>query len=163
MIRAMPTASLRSLLLICILRAALACLASIQITGNPSRPSAHLFLTSTGRPLRDFRHREHKPRFGSHHLDTGRGSKRGRLRHLCRFLHRRCARTRLPHALWRWSRRARLDAPQAQNKLIAPRCRGSQKSSFAAPIVLRVPLPSLAQSGPADISTQCPLMRGKRT
>src|SRR6516164_3995702 len=36
MMRAMPTASLRSLLLICNFRAAFACLASIQMTGNPS-------------------------------------------------------------------------------------------------------------------------------
>src|SRR5262249_49353279 len=36
MMRAMPAASLRSLLLICIFRAALACLASMQMTGNPS-------------------------------------------------------------------------------------------------------------------------------
>jgi hypothetical protein len=32
---AKPTASLRSLLLICILRAAFACLASMQMTGSP--------------------------------------------------------------------------------------------------------------------------------
>src|SRR5207245_3259054 len=35
MMRAMPTASLRSLLLICSFRAAFACLASIQMTGSP--------------------------------------------------------------------------------------------------------------------------------
>src|SRR5438128_1460568 len=35
MMRAMPTASLRSLLLICIFRAAFACRASMQITGSP--------------------------------------------------------------------------------------------------------------------------------
>jgi hypothetical protein len=40
MIRAMPMASLRSLLLICIFKAALACLASMQITGSPSRFSS---------------------------------------------------------------------------------------------------------------------------
>src|SRR5262249_31690097 len=40
MIRAMPTASLRSLLLICILSTALAWRASIQITGRPSRLSS---------------------------------------------------------------------------------------------------------------------------
>src|SRR5438876_10300041 len=35
MIRAIPNASLRSLLLICIFNTALACRASIQMTGNP--------------------------------------------------------------------------------------------------------------------------------
>jgi hypothetical protein len=40
MIRAIPIASLRSLLLICILSTALACRASIQITGRPSRLSS---------------------------------------------------------------------------------------------------------------------------
>src|SRR5206468_2821741 len=36
MMRAMPTASLRSLLLICNFRAAFACLASMQMTGSPT-------------------------------------------------------------------------------------------------------------------------------
>src|SRR5262249_11165472 len=55
MIRAMPTASLRSLLLICIFRAALACLASMQMTGNPSLFSSvqsHVAVGPVSSPIR---------------------------------------------------------------------------------------------------------------
>ena len=51
----MPTASLRSPLLICILRAALACLASMQMTGNPSLFSSvqsHVAVAPVSSPTR---------------------------------------------------------------------------------------------------------------
>src|SRR6516165_1561533 len=55
MMRAMPAASLRSLLLICILSTALAWRASIQITGTPSRLSSvhsHVLVGPVSRPIR---------------------------------------------------------------------------------------------------------------
>src|SRR5215467_1909098 len=55
MMRAMPTASLRSLLLICILRAAFACLASMQMMGRPSLFSSvhsHVDVAPVSSPIR---------------------------------------------------------------------------------------------------------------
>src|SRR5713226_8322913 len=55
MMRAMPTASLRSLLLICIFRAAFACLASMQMTGNPilfSSVHSHVDVAPVSSPTR---------------------------------------------------------------------------------------------------------------
>ena len=55
MMRAIPIASLRSLLLICILSTALAWRASIQITGRPSRLSSvhsHVDVGPVSRPMR---------------------------------------------------------------------------------------------------------------
>src|SRR6516165_97930 len=55
MMRAMPAASLRSLLLICILSTALAWRASIQITGRPSCLSSvhsHVLVGPVSRPIR---------------------------------------------------------------------------------------------------------------
>jgi hypothetical protein len=55
MMRAIPIASLRSLLLICILSTALAWRASMQITGRPSRLSSvqsHVDVGPVSRPIR---------------------------------------------------------------------------------------------------------------
>jgi hypothetical protein len=55
MMRAMPAASLRSLLLICIFRAAFACLASMQMTGSPillSSVHSHVDVAPASRPMR---------------------------------------------------------------------------------------------------------------
>src|SRR5262249_25567050 len=55
MMRAIPTASLRSVLLICIFKAAFACLASIQITGSPSLLSSvhsHVTVGPVSSPIR---------------------------------------------------------------------------------------------------------------
>lgn len=53
--RAMPTASLRSLLLICIFSAAFACLASMQMTGSPilfSSVQSHVDVAPVSSPMR---------------------------------------------------------------------------------------------------------------
>src|SRR6478736_6454053 len=55
MMRAMPTASFRSLLLICIFSAAFACLASMQITGSPilfSSVHNHVDVAPVSSPIR---------------------------------------------------------------------------------------------------------------
>jgi hypothetical protein len=55
MMRAMPTASLRSLLLICIFKAALACLASMQMTGSPilfNSVHSHVDVAPVSSPIR---------------------------------------------------------------------------------------------------------------
>src|SRR5262245_36417827 len=55
MMRAMPTASLRSLLLICIFSAAFACLASIQMIGRQilsSSVHSHVDVAPVSRPIR---------------------------------------------------------------------------------------------------------------
>src|SRR6266436_6449980 len=55
MMRAMPTASLRSLLLICNFRAAFACLASMQMTGSPilfSSVHSHVDVAPVSSPTR---------------------------------------------------------------------------------------------------------------
>jgi hypothetical protein len=55
MMRAMPTASLRSLLLICIFRAAFACLASMQMMGSPilfSSVQSHVAVAPVSSPTR---------------------------------------------------------------------------------------------------------------
>jgi hypothetical protein len=55
MMRAMPTASLRSLLLICIFSAAFACLASIQMIGRPilsNSVQSHVDVAPVSSPIR---------------------------------------------------------------------------------------------------------------